>query len=162
MPKYAKWLSVAAVLLILLMGSVYLTAQLSASLVSATVEPATKRAEEFDRLYRAVSRGDLESNQYKSAIVNDPARYSFITYKVSLSSFCPIPAEWALVNLSPNAADVALLQGDPETVPPLGGRTLTATLLTENEAVASPRNVWAEYYILGSLKSVTAAQAAVS
>lgn len=155
-----KWAFALALLLLIFMGIAYATADLNAVLLERAVEPASARPEAFEKLYEQIARGDLDNNQYAKIPANDPGRYSFVTYTVKLSGFCPLPAQWALLNLTPNPGDIAFVQGDPQDVPAFGARTLTATLLTENEAANTPHRFWAEYYVFGALKSVTVQQPA--
>ena len=157
MNKLAKWLSIIAVLALALAVYLVVSAQLTAAVISVQVESAADRLETSETLCDALERGDLDTNQYRQITSDAASDYTFITYTVTLSSLCPLPAEWAVLSLSPLDGDIAFLPGDAQDVSPFGTRTINATLLTTHEdPQQTTRNLWVEYYVFGRAMSAVA------
>lgn len=156
MAKLAKWLTVATVVTLVLTAFLIVSAQLSATVTAVSIEPAADRPDAFESLAAAIERGDLDDNQYRQLFSDNVEDYAFVTYAVELTGFCPLPAEWAVVKLSPQSGDVALLNGAPVDVPPFGARTVTATLLTALDHAGDARSLWVEYYVFGRSMSAAA------
>lgn len=149
MTKRTKGLLAVSILLVALMALVAATSNLRANIAAVRVQAASERQAEFDEVMTSALLGDFGDAQYRVPTSTNAADYAFVTYEIALSSFCPLPADWAIVNLTPAEGDVALIRGEAQTVPPFGGRTVTATLLTSAEAAQAERKVWAEYYVFG-------------
>ncbi|MEF9895029.1 MAG: hypothetical protein RR843_04560 [Clostridia bacterium] len=148
MSKSAKWISVIALVCLTLFVVVFLSEQLSASLVGIEVVPASDQQDAFSALLASSKRGDFARSQFREMESENASDYAFITYTVKLSGSCPLPARWAELNLAPAQGDVLLIS-DPIDVSPFGKGTLTATLLTHAASAGEARSLWAEYYVLG-------------
>lgn len=150
MNKLAKWLSVFAVVALAVTLYIVFSAQMTASLLSVSVQNASERLDTFTSLSAAIERGDLGNNQYRQTMSGDAGDYVFITYTVRLSGHCPISGEWAALGLSPGDEDVAFVPGDPQSTGPFGDCTINAVLLTAaSQAGDTARNMWVEYYVFG-------------
>ena len=132
-----------------------LSAQLSATLVSAVAEGADTRADTFAELAAALKRGDLAAVQYQDLKGDKAADYAFVTYTVELKGLNLMPAEWAVLSLTPLEGDVVLIQGAPQDMASFGSCTLSATLLTRRDLAQAQRGLWVEYYVLGQAHSAT-------
>lgn len=143
-------------LLILLAG-----ANPSVTLTKAEAVEAADQMEVFDALMTAIDRGELASDQYRQIANRNAENYYLVTYTCAVKNRGVLPVEWIRLQLSPQPGDVALLAGAPVDLRAFGGGEVTAVLLTEKgEAGAfgfdAARDLWAEYYVLGSAKSSAA------
>ena len=130
----------------------YVSAQLSATLVSTVVDLADTRQSTFDAMAQALERGDLADVQF-AELSGDAQDYAFITYTVQLEGLNLFPAEWAVLSLTPAEGDVVIIQGTPQDVSSFGQGQVTATLLTRRDQVQAQRHMWVEYYVLGRAHS---------
>lgn len=155
MGRAGRILLIATILSVLVFFYAFVSAQLSAVLEDITIEPAQNRASTFESLREALRRGDLAGSQYRDMDGDEASDYAFITYTVRLEGYSLLPAEWAVLSLSPLPGDIVLIQGPPQDAPSFGGCLLSATLLTSAQEAESARSLWAEYYVLGRAHSAT-------
>lgn len=156
MSKAAKIVSALAIFACALTAYLLASAHFQAVILSVKVESAADRPDAFRPLAEAIERGDLGTGQFGTLSSDDPADYAFVTYAVELKGRSPLPAEWAVLCLSPLGGDVAFLPGTATDIPPFGARTLTGTLLTSAADAGQARHLWAEYYLFGRLLSAVA------
>lgn len=149
MGKSGKIILAVTIAAVVLFAYVYISAQLSATLISVDVESAAQRQTVFESLSDALENGDLSAVQYSVMESSNPEDYAFVTYTVDLEGYNPLPAEWAVLALAPAQGDVVLVQGSPQTAAPFGKATVTATLLTRADNVDAQRKIWVEYYVMG-------------
>lgn len=155
MGRAGKILLAVTVVAVAAFAYAFVSSQLSASLESAVVEEAQARQSAFDTIAQTLKRGDLSGVQYRDLTSDEAQDYAFITYTVQLEGANLLPAEWAVISLTPLEGDVVLIQGAPQDVPSFGRATLSATLLTTKDQADAPRNLWVEYYVLGKVYSAS-------
>lgn len=127
---------------------------LKASVSGAQAQAATEQQAVFDTIAGAILSGDMGSDQFKKVSEPDPARYEIVTYRVEVKNPGLLGADWVRLKLTPADSDVALLAA-PADVGPFGLSEVTAQLLTEAGGDVK-RDVWIEYYVLGSRMSAVA------
>jgi hypothetical protein len=142
-------MAVLGIIIVLLAGT-----GLRSSVTGADTKPATAEKAAFDTITGAILAGDMGSDQFKKVSEPDPARYELITYRVQVKNPGVLGADWVRLKLSPSDKDVALL-ATPVDIGPFGTAEVTAQLLTEAGGDAK-RDVWIEYYFLGSRQSSAA------
>lgn len=155
MGRAGKILLAVTLAAVLVFAYALVSAQLSATLVSAVAEGADTRVGTFDELAEALARGDLSAVQYKELQSREAADYAFVTYTVELKGLNLMPAEWAVISLTPLEGDVVLIQGAPQDMASFGNCTLSASLLTRRDLAQAQRELWVEYYVLGQAHSAT-------
>jgi hypothetical protein len=138
-----------AVIILLLAGT-----NLRASVAGVLVQAATEEPAAFDTIAGAILSGDMGSDQFKKVSEPDPARYELVTYRARIKNPGILKADWVRIRLAPTEDDVALL-ATPTDVGPFGAAEVTAVLLTAAGSDAK-RDVWIEYYVLGSRMSQAA------
>jgi len=148
MSRITKFLLALAILLLALFIYAYASSSLTATQVNRVVESAADRQSVFESLADSLKRGDI-STQFAALPDGDPENYAFVTYTVQLEGFNLLPAQWAVLSLTPQEGDIVLIQGAPQEVPVFGGAQLSATLLTRADAADAPRDLWADYYVMG-------------
>ncbi len=141
---------VLGVLIVLMAGT-----GLRASVSAADAQPVSADQAAFDTITSAILSGDMGSDQFKKVSEPDPARYELVTYRVTVKNPGILGADWVRLKIAPSGSDVALL-ATPLDIGSFGTATVTAQLLTEAGSDVK-RDVWIEYYILGSRRSATAA-----
>jgi len=152
--------SVARVLTIVTMAVLgilivcYAGTGLRPTVVEAQAQPAAEQVAAFEAISVALKAGDMGSDQFKKVSEPDPSRYEMITYRVRVKNPGVLGAEWVRLKLTPTASDVALLAPNVD-IGAFGTAEVTATLLTEAGGDVK-RDVWIEYYILGSRMSAVA------
>ena len=140
---------VLGVILLLMAGT-----GLRASVTAADAQPASADLTAFDTITGAILSGDMGSDQFKKVSEPDPARYELVTYRVVVKNPGILGADWVRLKIAPSGSDVALL-ATPVDIGSFGTAEVTAQLLTEAGS-DKKRDIWIEYYILGSRKSATA------
>jgi hypothetical protein len=143
-------MAVLGVMILLLAGT-----GLKVSMAGADISAATEQRPAFDTIAGAILSGDMGSDQFKKVSEPDPARYDMITYRVSVRNPGLLGADWVRIKLAPADSDVALLAA-PVDVGPFGAAEVTATLMTEAGS-APERDIWIEYYVMGSRMSAAVA-----
>lgn len=136
-------MAVLGALILLLAGT-----GLRASVTGTVIQSAADQPAVFETIANAITSGDMGSDQFKRVSEPDPARYQLITYRVSVRNAGLLGADWVRLKLTPEDADVALLAATAD-VGPFGSAEVTATLMTEAGGDAR-REIWVEYYVLGS------------
>lgn len=142
----------AAVVAVAVFFYAFVSAQLSATLVSTVVDLADTRQDTFDAMAQALEMGDLADVQFGD-LAGSAQDYAFVTYTVQLEGLNLFPAEWAVLSLTPAEGDVVIIQGTPQDVSSFGQGQVTATLLTRRDQVQAQRHMWVEYYVLGRAHS---------
>ncbi len=137
------------IIILLLVGT-----NLRASVAGADVQAATADPAAFDTIAGAILSGDMGSDQFKKVSEPDPVRYELVTYRVNVKNPGLLKADWVRLRLTPTADDVALLATSAD-VGSFGTAEVTAVLLTAAGSDAK-REVWIEYYVLGSRMSQAA------
>ena len=122
--------------------------------VLADAQPATGQQAAFDTIAGAILSGDMGSDQYRKVTQLDPANYEIITYRVTVKNPGILGADWVRLRLSPSDQDVALL-ATPKDIGPFGAVEVTAQLLTEAGSDVK-RDIWIDYYMMGSHMSAAA------
>ena len=154
MRRVAKVLTIVTMAVLGLLIVFFAGTGLRPSVVAAQAQPAGEQAAAFETITAAILAGDMGSDQFKKVSEPDPARYEMITYRVRVKNPGLLGAQWVRLKLTPTASDVALLAA-PADIGTFGTAEVTATLLTEAGG-DTKRDVWIEYYILGSRMSAAA------
>ena len=154
MRKLAYALTIVTMAVLGILFLLWVGTGLKAGVTGADAQSATSQQAAFDTITGAIVNGDMGSDQFKKVSEPDPSRYEIITYRVQVKNPGIMGADWVRIKLSPTDRDVALLAA-PVDVGSFGSREVTAQLLTEAGSDAR-RDVWIEYYILGSRQSQAA------
>ncbi len=154
MRKLASALTIVTMAVLGILFLVWVGTGLKAGVTGADAQAASSQQGAFDTITGAILSGDMGSDQFKKVSEPDPARYQIVTYRVQVKNPGILGADWVRLKLSPTDSDVALLAA-PQDVGPFGSQEVTAQLLTEAGSDVK-RDVWIEYYILGSRQSQAA------
>lgn len=142
-------MAVLGILIVTLAGT-----GLRASVDGADAQSATEQQAVFETIRGAILSGDMGSDQFKKVSEPDPSRYELVSYGVRVKNPGLLGADWVRVKITPADGDVALL-ATPTDIGPFGSAEVTAQLLTEAGSDAR-RDLWIEYYVLGSRMSAAA------
>jgi len=154
MRKLASTLTIVTMAVLGIIFLLWVGTGLKAGVTGADVQSASSQQAAFDTITGAILSGDMGSDQFKKVSEPDPARYQIVTYRVQVKNPGILGADWVRLKLSPSDKDVALL-ATPQDLGPFGSAEVTAQLLTEAGSDVK-RDVWIEYYILGSRQSQAA------
>ena len=155
MRRLAKLLTIVTFIVLGVIFLLMAGTGLRASVTAADAQTASADQAAFDTITGAILSGDMGSDQFKKVSEPDPARYELVTYRVAVKNPGILGADWVRLKIAPSNQDVALL-ATPVDIGSFGTAEVTAQLLTEAGS-DTKRDVWIEYYILGSRKSATAA-----
>ncbi len=148
--KIAAIASVAMLLvMVLMLGYLFLTAEVTASVTAAVVKPATQE-EGFTELKTA-----LDEDTFIGTVYNKPTQwrnasdYAYVTYTVHVKNGCLVPIEMIEIQVVPMPTDVAQIgQLQDAALRAKSEGDLTATILSHNSGTAA-RELIVTYYVWG-------------
>ncbi|MCL1963650.1 MAG: hypothetical protein FWF69_01130 [Firmicutes bacterium] len=137
------------------LGYCYVNARMVIEGVSASQVAAADALGTYNQVKNQIAQGTFLGTVYRDANYVMPEGYTFLTLTVRMANHGILPQDWIRIELTPDAADIALLYN--ERTPTLAGMSRAdfyATLLTHTGAHTS-RTVKITYYVLGMPFSVS-------
>ncbi len=150
MQKLARFLTGVTLVVLALLALCLYGVRLQVELTSFSAASARNDPDRAQELIETARRDDMGSDLYMRPTRERLDDYQIISIKLNVRNIGILPAEWVMLRLTPEPADVALFPGGEIDVPGFGSqRALSATLLAHIEAPKDPRQMRLEYYVFG-------------
>ena len=148
--KYAAIFMVLVLIAILVgVGYLYLTANVTVQAVGVTAVEASTQPALFEELARQVENRQVLGTAYTSAPLGSMDNYQFYTYTVRLRNNCFVTADMVEVQVTPMEGDVLQIGDDTaRALPARATGDITATILTDVN-MHSVRELNITYYMWG-------------